>query len=105
MNGKEFGKRVRELRERRGLTQARFAKLARVAPDTESRIEGARFSPSLDTMIKLADALDLPLEALISDNFDQADELAALIRGLSERDRKLTTAMVGAMYTWKLVDQ
>ena len=105
MNRKIFGERMRILRDRRGLTQARFAKLAGVAADTVSRIEGARFSPSLDTMLKLAEALDLPLEALLRENFDEADELAALIRGLPERDRKIACALVGAMYVCSLDDQ
>ncbi|EDM76685.1 DNA-binding protein [Plesiocystis pacifica SIR-1] len=98
MNGELFGARVRLLREGRGLTQARLARMAGVASDTISRVESARFSPSLDTMIKIADGLKLPLEALLGEKFDQADELAALIRGLPERDRQLAATLVGAMY-------
>lgn len=105
MTPKEVGARVRELRDRRGLTQARFAKLSGVAADTISRIEGARFSPTLDTMIKLANGLNLPLMALLSDRFDESDELAALIRGLPDRDRKIASALVGAMYGNALSDQ
>jgi transcriptional regulator with XRE-family HTH domain len=105
MNGEDFGKRIRELRERRGLTQARFGKRAGVAADTVSRVEGAHFSPTLDTMIKLAEALDLPLEGLLRDNFDESDELATLIRALPDRDRKIAGALVGAMHFWMLDDQ
>lgn len=98
MNAKIFGDRVRDARRRRGLTQAQLAKRASVGADTIGRIEGARYSPRLDTMLRLADALGLPLDLLLRERFDDADELAALIRALPERDRRMASVLVGAMY-------
>ena len=97
-NTKELGARVRDLRNRRGLTQAALARAARVAPDSISRLEQGRVSPSFDTMIKIAIGLKIPVVALVHDEYDQADELATVIRSLPETHRQVAYAVLGTLH-------
>lgn len=59
-----FGKRVRELREKRGLSQEKLAQAAGLTTSFVSTVEGGKKTPSLTTVLKLArglkvDAADL----------------------------------------------
>lgn len=64
-NLKEFmSARIRELREKAGLTQFEFAETVGLSTDTISAIERKKASPSLESLVKIADALDLPVTTL-----------------------------------------
>jgi putative transcriptional regulator len=58
--------RVREAREAKGLTQAELAALAGVSRKTINTVENSVFVPSTLLALKLALALDEPVEALFS---------------------------------------
>jgi transcriptional regulator with XRE-family HTH domain len=62
-----FGEKIRTIRERRGLTLREVADHAGVSESLVSQIERNRVSPAIDTLLALADALDLDLEYLFSD--------------------------------------
>jgi len=57
--------RLMELREERGLSQARLAELAGVDRKTINRIENGHFSPSLDTLTRLSVVLKCRLSELV----------------------------------------
>lgn len=63
--GRRFGQVVRALRERRGWSQERLAWRAELNRSYMGEIERAAAMPSLATAAKLAQALELPLSALI----------------------------------------
>lgn len=54
---KHVGRRIRVLRDDRGLTQAGLAEQADLAPHTVSRIERGEQAPSLDGLARIAKAL------------------------------------------------
>jgi putative transcriptional regulator len=58
--------RVREAREAKGLTQAELAALVGVSRKTINTVENSVFVPSTLIALKLALALDEPVEALFS---------------------------------------
>jgi transcriptional regulator with XRE-family HTH domain len=60
-----FGVHLRTLRERRGWSQQALADYADVAKLTVQRIEHAKGAPTLDVLISLARALQLPLRELM----------------------------------------
>lgn len=62
----EVGRRVRELRERRGVSLSELARRAAVGKATLSGLEAGTRNPTLDTLQAVATALDLPLTALVS---------------------------------------
>jgi len=62
-----LSKNLRKLREQKGLSQDRLAKLADIANNTIIKIErGENQNPTLDTLKKLAKALVVSVEDLIN---------------------------------------
>ncbi|MFA5157731.1 MAG: helix-turn-helix transcriptional regulator [Patescibacteria group bacterium] len=61
-------KTLRKLRESKGLSQEKLARLADVANNTIIKIEvGKNQNPTLDTLKKVAKALDVSVDDLIKD--------------------------------------
>lgn len=57
---------LRKIREKKGLSQDRLAKLADVANNTIIKIEqGENRNPTLETLKKIAKALDVSIEELV----------------------------------------
>lgn len=61
-----FGQHLRRLREARGWSQQALADVADVSKPTIYRIETARYAVTLDTLLSLAQALEIPLAELVS---------------------------------------
>lgn len=70
--GELFGRRLRELRQKRGMTQESLAQAAGTAAPYVSDMERGLKVPSLTTILRIALALDCKATALIS-VFDKAD--------------------------------
>ncbi len=61
-----FGRRLRELREERGITQEALGSKAQISPLMVSHFEtGRRQTPSIESLIKLANALYVSADYLI----------------------------------------
>lgn len=56
----KFGRRIRNLREKAGISQRKLAESAKVDPSIISRIESGKGNPTLSTMQQLASALGVP---------------------------------------------
>ncbi len=63
----EFGNKLRLVRERKNMTLKDVAGQAGVSESLVSQIERNRVSPSIDTLIAIADVLNLDLEYLFRD--------------------------------------
>lgn len=57
-----FGKRMKELRNNMGLSQNELAEKSNISSKYLSRIEMGQHFPSINTLIKLADALNVELK-------------------------------------------
>ncbi len=62
-----FGEIIRTVRERRGITLKQVAGRIGVSESLVSQIERNKVSPSVDTLISLADVLEIDLEYLFKD--------------------------------------
>jgi len=62
-----IGDKIREVREKRGITLRALAEEAGVSESLVSQIERAKVSPSLDTLMAIVGALDIDLEWLFRD--------------------------------------
>ena len=62
---KAFGVQLRRLRETKNLSQQELADLADVAKITVQRIENAKYTVTLDVLISLSNALEMPLSRLL----------------------------------------
>ncbi|WP_329336026.1 helix-turn-helix domain-containing protein [Streptomyces sp. NBC_01352] len=60
-----IGDRIRAARLHANLTQERLAELAEMDRQTINRIEQGHQSPIVDNLIRIADALDVPLADLV----------------------------------------
>ena len=80
-----FGAVVRAKRKSLGLSQEKLAERAGCDRQSINRVENAAYSPSLDRVFKLADALGMSLSDLF-DEFDRVDSPAATQSALDRRD-------------------
>jgi DNA-binding XRE family transcriptional regulator len=62
---KAFGSHLRKVREENELSQQQLADMADVAKITIQRIENAKFTATLDVVISIAKALNMPLRELL----------------------------------------
>ena len=109
-----IGDRLRELREERNLSQGDIEKRTGLLRCYLSRVENGHTIPSLDTLAKIAGAMELPLSQFFSDSGhsgngakslpqlseDEVRFLSQIRRyatSLNDSDRKLVLAMVKKM--------
>lgn len=59
-----IGQRIRELRTQQGLTQRELAQLAEITQPNLVNIENGRYSVKLDTLTKIAEALNSKVEII-----------------------------------------
>ena len=83
---KLIGNRIKTLRQTKGISQEELAEKTSLNTKYISSIERGKANPTLDTFIKIADALKLGIPELFSIEYEPK-ELAQLIAGLiSEGD-------------------
>jgi transcriptional regulator with XRE-family HTH domain len=82
----KFGEKLREVRERRGLTLKKVAESAGLTESMISQIERNKVSPSIDTLMTLAEILDLDFEYLFT-HFKKEKKVSLVHEG----ERKVIT--------------
>jgi transcriptional regulator with XRE-family HTH domain len=94
--------RIRELRNAKRLSQEALAGRAGLTPRMLQAIEGQERLPSLDSLVKLSEALGVPASALLEQ--PPADEALRLqqrgmeiLRTLSTRDLRTAIAVLQAL--------
>ena len=80
INFKELGKRIRTERRRQDLTQEKLAELANISESFMGHIERGGRTLSIETLTKLANALNLSIEYIVCGEFNyQPDVLPSEI--------------------------
>lgn len=99
----DFGKRLRALREERGLTQRHIAERIGVHVPQISRYESGGAMPSAETLIELSEVLEVGLDALVlGRNEKRADEihdvrLLERVRELQKLDRRFRETAIAVI--------
>ena len=93
MDGKAVGRRIKEAREKRHLTQEELAARIDISPTHGSVIEQGTKIPRLDTFVAIANALEVSGDALLLDVVDhaaesQASDLSAALEGLPWEEKR-----------------
>lgn len=70
MNAQKVGKRIKELRKSRGLTQEKFAEIVDLSTSYISNIECGFKTPKLNTFINIANVLQCDANSLLADVLD-----------------------------------
>lgn len=99
-----LARRIRTLRERRGLTQEEFAERCAISVSFVSLLERGERNPSYDTLLQVAAALELPLWELF--RLEDAEDAGAhrlvewvRVRGLGRGDVDRLLAVADAMFS------
>lgn len=91
------GEIIRELRLQKGLTQKQLGDLCGMADSAIRRYESGRANPKLETIKKIADALDTSIDILLEDNWEKY--LPHFIRDESLRSNTLAAHFEGEEFT------
>jgi transcriptional regulator with XRE-family HTH domain len=100
-----IGKRIKDIRKSRGLTQAQLAELSGVEPSNISHIERAATKLSLPTLINIANALGSSLDELVYGNLAKSTHVSvALIDNLlADCDASELRSIAEVIKTTKIV--
>jgi transcriptional regulator with XRE-family HTH domain len=78
-----IGLRIKELRKHKGLSQEKVAEIMGISPKYLSNIERGKENPTLDTFIKLANALNIEVSDIFNYSHEKSSkELRKLITDL-----------------------
>ena len=70
----KIGEAIREIRKEKGLSQQELANLSNISQTYLSQLEvGDRFRPTLDILLKISKALEVPLPILTFLTLDDSD--------------------------------
>ena len=97
MDQKAIGKRIKSAREKKGLTQEQLAEQVNLSPMHISVIERGNKLPRLETLIKIANVLDVSADTLLQDVVNNqiklhTSEASNLIAKLSREDQRRVLA-------------
>lgn len=89
-----LGKRIKELRKRRGLTQEKLSELAGIETPSLSNIENGKNYPNYETLDKISSALNVrPFELYLFEYYIPKEELIAEMLRSMENDENLVQKM------------
>ena len=97
MNQKAVGRRIKTARERKKLTQEQLAEMVNLSPMHVSVIERGVKLPKLETLINIANILDVSADELLQDVVNNQTKLCAteasdLINQLPREDQRRVLA-------------
>ena len=101
MNYYAIGQRIRKYRKAQGLTQEGLAEIVEVSPTHISHIETGVTKLSLPALVRIADALDVRVDALLYDEPRGAagisvDEIAAVLEKCDDTQQRIIADIVRA---------
>ena len=88
-----LGTNIKEARKKAGLTQMELAKLTNLSRSYIGDIEKDRYNPSLATLKAIANALNQPLDSILTDNDVNNNEPTLTARDEKDIKKKLDEAL------------
>lgn len=99
-----IGNNIREFRKARGLKQSDLAEAIGVSKTIISRYEKGDACPSMSRLLKIANALGIPITILISDSEDEEDSDMSLYEDKPEKISLIKDLALSAGYKVSLTD-
>lgn len=102
VNNFALGKKIRHYRKKRGLSQSYLSELIDKSPTYLSYVESGMRCISVDTLVDLANALNVTSDALLMDSLINTsvamrNEFAAILGDCSEQERKILLDVIDAV--------
>jgi transcriptional regulator with XRE-family HTH domain len=103
MNEKKLlGQRIKELRKSKGFSQEKLAEKAETSPNYLSRIERGTDNPTLDMLIKLANALEVEMWEMfdfghVKSHKELKESIQSLIKTTNEPSLRLALKVIRAV--------
>ncbi len=102
VNYKIIGKNIRDIRTARGLTQAELAEKVDVSIQFISYVENGSKHPGLETLLRIATALDTTLDLILlgnqpKDHLTYQQEAREIFEGCDDKERNFILFMVRSL--------
>lgn len=95
IDGKKLGKKIKKRRLQLGLKQYELADMCNFCVSYIRQIESGQKIPSLDFLLRIANALEISVDVLVKDDLEHQELI--YMRDIEERIKKLpTSAKIGA---------
>lgn len=99
MNFKSLGMNIRKYRTEKNMSQEKLAELSYLSPKYIGMVERAEKTPSLTTLVNIANALDISADMLLCDVLNKHYEIRSSIvfnkiNELPEKERKRIYAVI-----------
>jgi len=96
-----IGLRIKEIRKRRGITQAQLAEMTDLSVPYVSYLENGKKKISLETLIRTCNALEVTLDDLLagvqtSNRMDYQTDIGLLLRDCSTEERRFLFEVIKA---------
>jgi transcriptional regulator with XRE-family HTH domain/KaiC/GvpD/RAD55 family RecA-like ATPase len=98
--GMDLGRRLKELRSRRGLSQTDLAKFVGVSPSNISQIESNLIYPSFPLLLKMAEVLSIDITSFFQGSEDKSRQV--VFRASEEIDEQPSDSRKGGITTRRL---
>ena len=102
MNNALFGHRLRTYRKEKGLTIEKLAEQVGLSPNYLGNVERGKKLPSMATLIRIVNVLDISADELLKDDVNRADylvdaEISARMANLTQRQRVAVLRMLDSI--------
>ena len=97
-NKKKLGLKIKELRKRKGLTQEQLAELINMEQTSISVIESGRNFPTLGTLEKIAQILEVNLSDFF--NYDYIDDIETIKASTKDIIRKMDDNQIRQLFKY-----
>jgi len=99
INYKKLGERIRKIREQKKITQEMLAETIGLSNNYISNIERSRSIPSLETLIKICNVLEVTPDYVLLDSIYTSreyirDDIANKLKKCSEKDIRLISRFI-----------
>ena len=98
VNKKKLGLKIKELRKRKGFTQEQLAELINMEQNSISVIESGRNFPTLGTLEKIAQILDVNLSDFF--NYDYIDDIETIKASTKDIIRKMDDNQIRQLFKY-----
>lgn len=101
-----LGNRIRTERQRRGITQEKLAEKVDISTNFMSLIENGR-NMSVETLVKIADALGVTVDYLLSDTLVSPKDIISeqIVQSLSELNENEKLYFLNMIKQYKLIKE